>query len=516
MMNFLKENKTIILFLFILIIFAYSPVFQAEFLNWDDVYLIELNPLLKDFSIQNVGVIFSRIFEANYQPLTTLSYAIEQRLFGHGALPHHLINLILHFFNSILVMLFIGGLFHSKGLSLLCGFVFALHPVHVESVAWISGRKDVLFSFFYLLSLLSYLRFKRSNQKSFFYLCFIFFFLSLFSKAMAVTLPLILILIDSAVDRKEECDVKEKIPFFVLSLLFVAIGFLAQDVDGAVSYSFLKNPINHALLIPFTAGSFLFNSIFPFSLSAHYPYPVNWDEMILPVCFLGVVIYLILKTVRNNELVRFGTLFFFFTIFPVLNIIPLGNAALADRYLYLPLLGITVLVYEWVRLWAPQRGFFKMEGVLTIACLTLLYAGLTNTQARIWKNSETLWTDVIKNQPLSGFAYYQRGSYYDSKGNRDAAVSDFDKALEVDANYRKRIYAGHISLGTNLLDFYFDRANKRFKEKQYKGAFDDVMVVLGIDPRNSEAFYLRGRLYEVAGKSERAELDFKQASKLKG
>src|ERR1043165_1538299 len=221
-----KQKYFIPLFIIVLISFiAFLPVFHNGFVNLDDDKYIRDNPMLAVFNLKEI---FSRYVEGNYHPLTMLTYSIEYQLFGLNAQGYHAVNLLLHLLNVILVFYAILYLSNKTEIALVASLLFGIHPLHVESVAWASELKDLLYTFFFLASYICYLRYIKEPKSKFYFYCLLLFLLSLLSKAMAVSLPLILLLTDYFKGRK--LNVKtwlEKIPFFALSILFGIIAILA-------------------------------------------------------------------------------------------------------------------------------------------------------------------------------------------------------------------------------------------------------------------------------------------------
>lgn len=231
----------------VLITFGFwFPTLRNCLVDWDDNIYILNNPYIFSLTPENIGQIFSEYFMANYHPLTMLSYAIEYAIAGDSPFIYHLTNLILHLINTVLIYFFVRNLFRivysnsgsrqSQTIALVTAFLFGLHPMHVESVSWVSERKDVLYGFFFLLALIKYVRYISTNRTIDYLLCVVFFVLSLLSKGMAVSLALSLVAIDFVLKRKlfSPKVLLEKVPFFILALVFGIVAILAQKSGDAI------------------------------------------------------------------------------------------------------------------------------------------------------------------------------------------------------------------------------------------------------------------------------------------
>jgi 4-amino-4-deoxy-L-arabinose transferase-like glycosyltransferase len=266
------------LFIIILISFiAYLPVFNNELLAWDDEYYIKNNPLVYTINLKDI---FSQYVMGNYHPFTILILAIEYQLFGLSATGYHTVNLLLHLLNVLLVFFTVLRLANKQEIALVAALLFGIHPLHVESVAWTAELKDLLYTFFFLASYIFYLKYQESQRKKYYIVALILFSVSLLSKAMAASLPVLLILTDYFKGRK--INVKtllDKAPFFLLSIIFGIVAIWAQQSSGAtevIHFSFLQRII----FACYGFITYLVQLIFPLNLSAYYPYPVRSGESI--------------------------------------------------------------------------------------------------------------------------------------------------------------------------------------------------------------------------------------------
>ncbi|MBQ3834753.1 MAG: hypothetical protein II816_04495 [Elusimicrobia bacterium] len=361
-MKNLKVYQIFLLFILLFItLLIYIPMLDAGYCPTDDwAMLRSYSGALKNISFNYIINTFTHFHEGLYHPLVTLSYSLEIGLFGFIPAIFHFDNILLHLINIWLVFLIFYKLSKKNyWIGFVVAFLFALHPTRVEVVAWISARKDLLYAPFYLLSILFYL---KSYNKQFTFspfhpltLSVIFFLLSCFSKSMAITLPFILILIDFYMNNFDKKNIKKYIPYFVISLIFIIITFIShyggnEDVHATLFKTFV-NFINAHFNILF----YLEKLILPIKLYCLYPYFYDMTKM-LPwfIMYSPAVLYLLMFFVflllkkYKNKLIFFSFMFFLITIIPVSNIFPIGCFAVADRYTYIPYLGLFFLFAKFI------------------------------------------------------------------------------------------------------------------------------------------------------------------------
>lgn len=439
---------------------CYIPSLHNEFLKyWDDQAYVTGNELIKDLSFNSVKRIFKEDagLYANYHPLTTLSLALNYHE-GVTSFPFHLTNLLLHLLNTLLVFIFIFLLSGKKILvAALTSLWFGIHPMHVESIAWISERKDLLYTLFYLLSLIAYWQYvKKGLALKFYFLAFVLFAFSVLSKAMAVSLPLVLFLVDYWTSRKFSMRLLlEKLPFIALSIILGLYAMTIQAEGGAtqsVSFPFL-NKVLHASY-GFTA--YIVKLFVPTNLSAFYPYPyplVNsgWVISSIPsvlyltffvsVFIVGLAFYLHVKKNPFAKIFIFGIGFYFASIALVLQYIPVGRAIMADRYSYIPYIGLFFIIAELVHHFLfSDKNSQKQIGKLLVVCSlagSVIFCVLTIKQIKVWKNDGTLWSNVIDKHPNDNrivLPYFNRAAYYLEKNNYDMALNDLLMITKYDPN----------------------------------------------------------------------------------
>lgn len=492
---------------------VYMPSLKNGFV-WDDEDYIVTNKMVQELSLPNMKKIFTTFFFGNYHPFTLLSYALEYRFFGPDPPAYHATNLIIHLMNCVLVFLLIYMLSDSIIVSCFVGLLFAIHPLHVESVTWISGRKDVLYALFFLASMISYVSFLKEQKRLYYCLSLLLFVLSLLSKSMAVTLPLVLILLDYFSGRKISLGLlKNKIPFLSLSLLFGIFALLSQQ--GAIRVDYTGDSPFRNILIAFHGLVFyLEKMVFPVKLSCLYMYSTKHFEIMMSRFLLSPFIVaalatLIIYSTRYTKKVTFGSMFYFLTLLPVLQLLPVGNAFAADRYTYIPLIGIFYVLgegffYLYNKQWPYARPLrILLTAIIVIALCTL--GTLTWNLTHIWKNGGTLWGNVIKNYPLSSIAYNNRAAAYFVDKQYDEATKDITSALTINPNYDQA--------NANLCRIYATTGHKDkalpfcLKAIQINPRMDDIYNLLGIlylEKDKNVAIMLYKQSIEVKPKNERA------------
>jgi tetratricopeptide (TPR) repeat protein len=398
-----------------LILISYLPVWQNTFV-WDDKPYIILNDYVKNFDLKGL---LTEYHVGNYHPLTMLSLAIEYFLVKEQTWLYHLNNLILHTLNSWLVFKLIQKLNNNFWVALFTGALFAIHPLHVESVAWVAERKDVLYTIFLLLSLWYYIKFDETQDKKWYAVSILLFLASCLSKGMAVVLPALLIITDYCF-LKKPINAKlfiNKIPYFILTLFFAYMATHAQKDAGADATSVISSAYTLGERILISCYAFCFywvKTIVPFKLYAFYPYPGKPNGSLPAIysgAFLGVILLVgaILWFGRNDKRIWWAGAFFLISVSTVLQFpFPVGSAIVADRYYYLSSIGPLFLLGL-----AFNRFYQKSKAALPVfAIVALGLCGLSFKQTGTWKNGLTLFTPTDKEFPNDAMILSNLGWYY--------------------------------------------------------------------------------------------------------
>ncbi|MEI6435641.1 MAG: hypothetical protein WCP32_12405 [Bacteroidota bacterium] len=443
--NYLFYGSMIMLFL--ISILAFSPMVNNGFIEtWDDGIYILQNQLLNDLSWQGVIKIFSygdqfQKISNNYHPFTILSLAINYKMSGLSPASYHITNLVFHGVNAVLVFIFVFILSRRRMLpAVISGLLFAVHPLHVESVAWVSERKDVLYTFFFLAGVIAYLKYREDEKIWKLGVALLLFIFSCLSKAMAVSFPLILLLVDYFQRRRFSWKlIIEKIPFFIIALIIGLMSVNLQSISAINKFEIFTfyQRIMHA---SFGFITYIIKFIYPYNLSAFYPYPpitatglLPFSFLIAPYLCLVVAGLLIWTSTRKGEIPRvivFGILFYFFTIVLVLQFLSVGKAIIADRYSYIPFIGLAFIIGMVGDFYLQKKSSLKYLGYGLIAAsliLSVVLSFMTYERTKVWKDDITLWSDALRQYPDSRltFIYDKRAQLYLSRDIYEPALSDY-------------------------------------------------------------------------------------------
>src|ERR1051325_7928664 len=407
---------------------CFFPSLSNKLTNLDDTqYLVE-NPVVKELNADNLKTIFSQQFVGNYQPVTMLSYMIEYKLWGLNPFGYHLMNLFFHLLGAFFVFLIIKKLSGNDLIAFITSLLFGIHPLHVESVAWVAERKDVLYGFYFLWALYLYILYTKQEKQfsKYFLFSLMLFVLALLSKAQAVVLPVVFCAVDFLMKRKfSKKTILEKVPFFVLAVAFGLLAIKVQGKAGAMQ-TFQYFPFYERVLFScFALMTYLHKLILPINLSCFYPYPETDDKIntmwvYLSPAILLALAFIIWKYFRDSKVVLFGVAFFLITIALVLQLLPIGDALYADRYTYIPSIGLFFIASHYL---VPHLKN-KMVMVLTSAVL-LFYCVLTFQRTKVWHDSITLYTDAIDNGYKAAIIYNNRGAVYADSSRNEEALKDF-------------------------------------------------------------------------------------------
>ena len=492
----------------------YIPALNAGFVNWDDPdYVGENNFLIRDLT--RLPEIFKTPVQGNYHPLTMLSLALNFAISGDHGWSYHLFNLIFHLINCFLIYRFVLLISKNNSLvALVTSLLFAIHPLHVESVAWVSERKDVLYTLFFIAGHISFIKYLDTGSKKQYWLTLLFVVLSLMSKPAAVIFPVSLFCIDLLRNRNFSFKlITEKIPFFIPAIIMGLLTINAQKTVGATGEEYFG--LGKNILFGFYGIMMYFiKMIIPFKLSAFYPFP-PLNEKLSPIYYAGPVFTLLLALVtyfswKKYRFVAFGIAFYLVNLSLVLQIFSVGSAVIAERYTYVPYIGLFFIAGCLLDKFA-KRNMTKAYSI--IIPVTIIFSILTYLQAQTWKSGETLWDNVIKNQPCSR-AYSARATLFRRDANqlRDEAANAKSKEaanaknLEANKNYQQAIdyYTEAIKLNAIDHESYNNRANIYMDLNKFDTALINYRLALSVKPDyyvtfdNIGAMYARKGMYDSA------------------
>lgn len=494
---------------------CFTSALNNKFVNWDDDRNFYENPLVQHIDEknfwENTKTIFSTCVIGNYNPLPIWTFAIEKRIFGFEK-PYfwHLNNVLLHLicvFLAYRIALFLGIGWRGAFLTAL---LFGIHPMRVESVSWVTERKDVLFGAFYLAALLQYIKYKLDQKSSRWIWMTLFFTLSLFSKIQAVSLPLSMMAVDYFMDKKWDIkSILNKIPFLLLSLAFGLYGIHTlkefgslATVEDTTNFNFIQRLFVGA----FSFTIYLIKLIFPFRMSPLYPYPNNFPWYFYPSMLIApAVLYTLYVSYKKEyKTIFFGLAFFIVNIVFLLQILGAGQGYLADRFTYIAYLGFFIIAGYYLDNYLTENSD-KINLVYSVGGVYLfIFAFMTFQQNKIWENSATLWTHVLKYYKQTTLPYGNRANYYRDNKMYKEALADYNATIKM-KDAQPQAYNSRARL-------YFDIAKNR---DTLLLALNDYNKAIQYDPKDGEFRVNRGATYARLGDIEKAIEDFNEGLKLK-
>jgi protein O-mannosyl-transferase len=435
--------------LLLLVLGVYAPVRHFDFINYDDPVYVTLNRhVTGGITRDSLRWAFGTTEGANWFPLTWISLMADCQLFGLGAGPQHVTNVLIHAANALLLFGLLKRLTGATFPSAAAAFLFALHPQHVESVAWVTERKDVLSTFFWMLALWSY-SFRTSRRSPGPYLLTLLFYcLGFMSKPMVVTLPLILVLLDfwplgrvsmeTVFSRQTvRTDIWDKLPFFALAIVMSAATYYAQNSGDAVR-SLDTWPLGRRLgNAVVSAALYIAKMIWPSRLSVFYPSHgvIPAWQIVVSGCVLLGMTALVLLAIRTRPYLAVGWFWYLIAILPVIGIVQVGEQSHADRYTYVPGIGLAIMLAwsmddAWKRWPKTRPAWVGLCAAAGIACLVL-----TSQQVSYWKNSRTLFRHANAVTENNEVAHGCLGEALRAEGRYNEALAEYRKALAIDPRY---------------------------------------------------------------------------------
>jgi len=432
-----------------------------------------------------------------------MSHTLDYELFKNWAGGHHLVNILFHIANTILLFYFLKKTTSSMWASAFVAAAFALHPLHVESVAWVAERKDVLSTFFWLLTMLAYANYTKNLKLKWYLSAIILFIFGLMSKPMLVTVPFVLLLLDYwPLERKLSRRLLiEKVPFLICSVLSCVVTFIFQQKAGAITnveyYGFKSRALN--IIVSYT--SYIFKMIWPGDLAVLYPYPASGFPIIRiiisVIIFLAITIFVI-RFGRRYKFFIFGWLWYVGTLVPVIGFIQIGAHAMADRYTYMPFVGLFIIIVFAVKEFVPKQQYKLV--ILSAASILMFWSVSSFNQVVYWKDSLTLFKhtlDVTKNNFIILTNY---AASLNDAGRYEDAIKYSHKLLELKPNCPEN----HNCLGSSLLNM------GRIDE-----AIDEYQLALKYKPNFPQTYYNLGLAVRKFNNFEQAALFFQKAIEYK-
>jgi tetratricopeptide (TPR) repeat protein len=499
----------------VLTFICFRYTLNNEFTNWDDDFYVTNDPYIKAFTPQNLKVIFTEdITKNNYHPLCMLSLAVNYHFSQLNPQAYYLTNILIHIANVIFVFLLMLQLcallkMDENGKLFIAGFAslwFGIHPMHVESVSWIAERKDVLYTFFYVLGLLSYLKYISTTKMKWYWLTFVLFIASCLSKPMAVVFPLSLLCIDVLAQRPiGKKLITEKIIFFLSSLICGGMAFYTQNKTGAIASFGMLTIWERLMYASYGFVMYVVKLFNPTYLSTFYPYPYRYISGYLPgiyyaapflsLAIIALPLYLTYKKNRTwFRVAAFGIGFFVANVIFILQFISVGAAIMADRYSYCAYIGlffmITYFLYEIIK----RNPSIKTALIVLLLIISSGFSYLCYERTYAWHDSETLLSDAIEKYPMRALLSYKwLGNYYLDKGNLDKAMENYGVLTTLHAADAK----------------VYDRVGIIYGlRKDYKKAMEAFTSSLEVQNNVYKTYLDRSMLYSTLGDSVNALKDF--------
>lgn len=498
----------------LLVFITYSKLFSAGFISWDDGDVLLNN---KDVHRFDIKAFFTSYYVGNYAPITMIGFAIDWFLFKGNAMLHHGISVLLHIVNAVLVFQLCRYLLNNNLKALICAIVFCIHPLQVETVAWVSAKNNIMYSFFFLLGLIFYTRYLIENQKKHYVFALLLFLVSVLSKPSAICFPLCLFLLDYLVLEKNKITFVNKVPFFILALILGIATIYTRTEDKFINESHAYAIHERIGYAGYALVQYLYKFVAPIDLSVIYPYPQH-KLLALSIGYacliiLGIILYKLFKLSKKQLL--FGILFFISNLLLVLQFIPFGEVLTADRYMYLPIIGLCVSILS----------LFKVDEQklkIVLIGLFVIFGSFTFFRVNVWRDSAALYSDILKKYPHSFVALNSLGAQYMLNKNYDLAMRYLNAAIDENKMYYKGyynrglLYAQTKRYNDALRDFdkaialkkyykaYVARANVFYELKEYDKAIKDAQQVLIEDANNSKANFVMATCYDETNQLQQA------------
>lgn len=520
-----RKAPTLILCIFIAAaaLVAFSEVQNHDFVNYDDYrYVVENEHVNAGLTSAGLLWAFTNTEAGFWHPLTWLSHMADCELYGLNPKGHHMSSLVLHIINSIVLFLALNGMTRRTWRSGYVALLFALHPLHVESVAWVSQRKDLLSTFFWVAAMWGYGRYAVRPSLPWYLLCLLLFLLGLMAKPMLVTFPFVLLLLDYWPLRRTPFTtlhpasvpegvavprvslawlLREKIPFLILGCAFAALAFWAEKSIGALpslSAFSLEQRISNAMI---SYVAYVQKTFWPLHLSVLYPLPQVFPFYRVAACFLllAVVCGTVVLAARKRPYLFTGWFWYMGTLVPVIGLVQIGSHAMADRYTYVPLIGLFLIlawgVPELVRRLGAERSVLR-----PVAAAVIVLLGLSTwQQVRHWKDSITLFTSALEATQDNFLAHKNLGFILVLRGRYQEAEHHYREALRIRPNYTEIHY--HLA---NLLDILG-------RDEEAVHHYDWVIAA---NPRLERPHFNLGNIFLRQGRIKEAERHYREALKI--
>jgi tetratricopeptide (TPR) repeat protein len=482
---------------------VFFPTIQNGFTNWDDGYYLVNNPDIRTLSLENISTIFSSFYVAQYVPLVVLSFAVEVHFFGLDPFVIHFTSLFIHLMTTIMIFSVVKRWKFSDEAAFFAALLFGIHPLHVEAVAWTSARKDILSSFFLFSSMLSYYRFEKDegHHRLQYGLSLLFFLAAICSKATVMFLPFFFMAESLITGTSFKRTVRNMVPFILISLFFSGLVIFSLDDAGGLSFGKKFSFIESLVIAGYDIIFYLSKTVVPVGLSSVYPFPVNTNGELAAEIYLGAGAFILISALsvfyrRTISQYAVPLAFFFCALLPTLQLISFGSMIAADRFMYVPILGLLTVMASLFQRVFENRRYHQLFPFIIFGGIAAAYGLVTSQRVPVWRDSETLWTDAIKNYPEFPISYFSRGQYYFTLQKFDKAFSDFNTAVELAPNYPHAL---------NMRGYLSAIRGDRGDAKR------DFNKVIALQPSYSVAYYNRGLVFAGENALDSAVMDLTRA-----
>lgn len=528
MTKYLNKTSGIVLALVLALLVVYAQVGTHEFITYDDpLYVFENHHIRSGLTLKNMTWAFSTMFISNWHPLTWLSHMLDVQIFGLAPAGHHLMNLALHVVNTVMLFLLFQRITGTLLRSAMVAALFALHPLHVESVAWVSERKDVLSTLFWMLSLYFYSHYTEQHKIMPYLLSLASYTLGLMAKPMLVTLPLVMLLLDywplsrTRITHQQQhfntpSDtlqriLLEKLPFLMLAAASSAMTLQAQkDSISSLTATSMPDRTANALV---SSCQYLIKMLWPNDLAVFYPFRESlplWQPALATAVLATITIWVFVKK-RSHPYLVTGWAWYLITLVPVIGIVQVGLQSMADRYTYIPLTGVFIMLVWGI---ADISARFPRRNTLlaTLTIILLIATSLaTWRQVSYWKNSTTLFNHALESTQDNFMAHYNLGIVLEKSGDFEGALKHFDSVVSIAPWYADSYahrgsyfarqgqfdqaaenYMKAIDLNPNLATPYINLAIILASNNRFDEAIEGLEKALSINPDSAEAHYNLG------------------------
>ena len=540
-----KKNQILFIYIFLATatLLAFWQVNHCDFIIYDDGGYVTKNGHIQGaITAERIRWAFTTGYAANWHPLTWISHMLDVHLFGLTPRWHHLTNLFFHIVNTLFLFAVFNWMTKAFWRSAFVAALFALHPLHVQSVAWVAGRKDVLSAFFWVLTMGAYCYYAERPVLQRYLPVLLLFALGLMAKPMLVTLPFVLLLLDywplkrfehrkspgeiwterngpgSREKPKGEATAEgakgykyrwtlirplllEKIPLFSLTALSSIVTYIAQQEGGAVR-SMEAFPLSIRIANAFVSYIIYIGKMFwPSNLAVFYPHPGLWPpwQVMGAVLLLVAVTWIVISAAKRSPYLITGWFWYLGTLVPVIGLVQVGSQARADRYTYIPLIGLFIMgawgISELLKGWRFRKETLFLSAVLSLSCLSLA----TWTQVGYWRNTITLFEHALKVTDRNSTAYNLLGVAYAEIHKYRQAIGHYDKAIEINPKYAEA---------------YNNRAITYGSLGNYSQAIEDCNKAIALNPKMAEAYSNRSLAYARLENHRQADEDLKTAARL--